>query len=73
MCVCCRRSRQNAAGGTTGFLNTLLASLWPTVPSRQEDVVNINNILADFGLQVVVEAEEEEDGNANPQNIDEVD
>ncbi|EUB57340.1 Transcription factor 25 [Echinococcus granulosus] len=50
-----RRQRGDTEGGIMGFLNTLFSTLWPTVPSREEEVADLNAILAQFGLAVVVE------------------
>ncbi|VDM32497.1 unnamed protein product [Hydatigera taeniaeformis] len=61
-----RRQHENTEGGIMGFLSTLLGTLWPAVPLREE-VADLNTILAEFGLAVVEEvdpeAEAEETGN----------
>lgn len=66
-----RRQHGSTEGGIVGFLNTLFTTLWPTVPSHEEEVDDLNAILAQFGLAVVVEevdheAEAEETGNETP-------
>ncbi|KAL5966213.1 Transcription factor 25 [Taenia solium] len=66
-----RRQHGNTEGGILGFLNTLFTTLWPTVSSREEEVADLNAILAQFGLAVVVEevdheAEVEGTGNESP-------
>ncbi|KAL5107246.1 Transcription factor 25 [Taenia crassiceps] len=66
-----RRQHASTEGGIVGFLNTLFTTLWPTVPSGEEEVADLNAILAQFGLAVVVEevdleAEAEEARNDTP-------
>ncbi|VDO15089.1 unnamed protein product [Rodentolepis nana] len=70
------RNGQSTEGGLVGFLNNFFATLWPSIPSEQQDVNHLNNILAQFGLAVAVdeggstesESEEGEHSNSNYQN-----
>nr|CDS26616.1 transcription factor 25 [Hymenolepis microstoma] len=50
-----RRNSRSTEGGLVGFLNNFFATLWPSIPSEQQDVDHLNDILGQFGLAVAVD------------------
>ncbi|KAM7542267.1 hypothetical protein Aperf_G00000018109 [Anoplocephala perfoliata] len=50
-----QRRGESTQGGVMGLLNTYLTTLWPNVPSEQQDVDHLNMILGQFGLAVDVD------------------